>query len=112
VNNVWETNFPLSQGGELRFDYAVASAGSGADGRALGIATADALTRPLLGVLGATASETAGSVCELDAPGVEVVLLTPGAVHLQSYADDEVAVRLRDRELRIAPGDYAVVPLP
>ena len=56
ANNVWETNFPLAQGGEVRFDYAVASAGPGADGRALGIATADALTRPLVGVLGASAA--------------------------------------------------------
>ena len=115
ANNVWETNFPLAQGGEVRFDYAVASAGPGADGRALGIATADALTRPLVGVLGASAPQPAGSVCELEAPGVEVVMLAPSdggvAVHLQSYADDEVAVRLPGRELRIAPGDYVVVPL-
>ena len=75
TNNVWETNFPLAQGGEVRFDYAVASAGPGADARALGIATADALTRPLVGVLGATAPRRAGTVCELDAPGVEVVML-------------------------------------
>ena len=111
ANNVWETNFPLAQGGELRFDYAVASAAPGTDGRALGIATADALTRPLVGVLGATAPETAGSVCELEGPGVEVVMLEPSAVHLQSYADDDVAVRLQGRELRIAAGDYVVVPL-
>ena len=115
ANNVWETNFPLAQGGEVHFDYSVASAAPGVDGRTLGIATADALTRPLVGVLGASAPQPVGCVCGLEAPGVEVVMLAPlngsVAVHLQSYSEDEVAVRLPGRELRIAPGDYVVVPL-
>ena len=118
MNNVWETNFPLAQGGEVRFDYAVASAGPTVDGRALGIATADALTRPLVGVLGATATAltgATGTVCEVEAPGVEVVMLAPSddgvAVHLQSYAPAEVGVRLAGREVRVAPGDYVVVPI-
>ena len=29
TNNVWDTNFPPTQGGEVRFDYAVASAAPG-----------------------------------------------------------------------------------
>ncbi len=115
MNNVWDTNFPLAQGGEVRFDYAVSSAGPGAEGRALGIETADALTRPLVGVLGATATEPAGGLCELEAQGVEVVMLTRAdgtvAAHLQSYAAEEVGVRLSGQELRVAPGDYVVVPL-
>ena len=115
TNNVWDTNFPPAQGGELRFDYAIASAEPGADARALAIATADTLTRPLVGVLGATARAAAGSVCELDAPGVEVVMLERSAggvsVHLQSYATGAVEVRLGSRELRVAPEDYVTVPL-
>jgi hypothetical protein len=115
MNNVWETNFPLTQGGEVRFDYAVSSAPPGADGRALGIATADALTRPLVGVLGAAATAAVGSVCELEAPGVEMVMLAPSdggvAAHLQSYAAEEVSVRILGRVVRVAPGDYAIVPL-
>src|SRR4029077_14778830 len=103
-----------AQGGELRFDYAVASAGPGADGRALGIVTADALTRPLVGVLGARGPEPVGSVGEPGAAGVEVVMLAPSdggvALHLQSYADDDVSVCVSGREVRIAPGDYVVVP--
>ena len=102
----------------MRFDYAVASAGPTVDGRALGIATADALTRPLVGVLGATATAltgVTGTVCEVEAPGVEVVMLAPSddgvAVHLQSYAPAEVGVRLAGREVRVAPGDYVVVPI-
>ena len=69
----------------------------------------------VFGVLGADAPAPAGSVCEPEAPGVEVVMLAPSdggvAVHLQSYAAEEVGVRLPGRELRIAPGDYVVVPL-
>jgi hypothetical protein len=111
TNNVWDTNFPRAQGGELRVDYAIASATPRGDARALGIATADALTRPLVGALGATAPAAVGSVCDVNAPGVEVVMLTADAVHLQSYADGEVAVRVAGREVRVAPGDYVTVPL-
>jgi hypothetical protein len=116
ANNVWDTNFPPTQGGEMRFDYAVSSAPPAADARSLGIATADALTRQLAGVLGATAAAPAGTVCELDAPGVEVVMLARAAdggveLQLQSYAEDEVAVRVGGRDLRIAPGDYVTVPV-
>jgi hypothetical protein len=54
-------------------------------------------------------------VCELDAPGVEVVMLERSAggliVHLQSYATGAVEVRLGSRKLRVAPQDYVAVPL-
>ena len=114
MNNVWETNFPLAQAGEVRFHYAVSSAGSGTDGRTLGIATADSLTRPLVGVLGPSPAEATGTVCELEASGVELVMLAPSddgvVAHLQSYAAEEVAVRLGEREVRLAPGEYAFVP--
>ena len=45
--------------------------------RPLGIATADALTRPLVGVLGPRAMPRRRSICDVEAPGVEVVLLAP-----------------------------------
>jgi hypothetical protein len=53
MNNVWDTNFPLQQGGETHFTYAVSSAEPGADACALGDLTAARLTQPLVGVLGA-----------------------------------------------------------
>ena len=59
-------------------DNAVSSSPPAADARSLGIATADALTRPLAGVLEAT-PRGGRTVCELDAPGVEVVMLAAGA---------------------------------
>ena len=41
--------------------------------------------------------------CGGDGGGVEL--------HLQSYAEDEVAVRVGGRDVRIAPGDYVTVPV-
>jgi hypothetical protein len=115
MNNVWDTNFPGAQGGETWFSYALTSAPAGADARALGIATAAALTQPLIGVLGGTQSAAAGTICEIDAPGVEVALLAAAehgfVVHLQSYSDRDVEVRVANQRLTIAPGDYAAVPV-
>lgn len=79
MNNVWDTNFPLSQGGEAMFRYALASSPPAVDGRQLGRETGAALTRPLVGVLGAGRTTTglgaSGSFCVLDRDDVEVVLL-------------------------------------
>ena len=65
MNNVWDTNFPRSQGGEAEFSFSVAVAP--------GPTTALALTTPLVGVLGATREPPVGTFCEVDAAGVEVV---------------------------------------
>ena len=51
INNVWDTNFVLSQAGEARFRFAVASAAG--DSRQLGMRASAALVRPLLGIFGA-----------------------------------------------------------
>ena len=75
TNNVWETNFPLTQGGEMRFDYAVASAGPGADGRRSGSRPRTRSPARSSACSARRAPVPAGRVCELDAPGVEVVML-------------------------------------
>jgi hypothetical protein len=111
MNNVWDTNFPASQGGETVFSYAIASAGPGADARALAIETAAAQTQPLVGILSPTAGAAVGSFCEFDGTGVEVVMLSSAGVHLQSYADDAVEVLVGERRVTVAPGDYVTVPL-
>jgi hypothetical protein len=61
LNNIWDTNFPTGQGGEMTFRYAVSSARE--DARRLGVATAAGLTDPLIAVLatGAGGSEARGS---------------------------------------------------
>jgi hypothetical protein len=111
MNNVWDTNFPASQGGETVFSYAIASAAPVADARALGIETAAAQTQPLVGVLGPAPGPAVGSFCEIDGPGVEVVMLSSAGVQLQSYADDAVEVLVGERRVTVAPGDYVTVPL-
>ena len=91
MNNVWGDELPARAGrrGAVRLRRRL----GGPDRRRprTGIATADALTRPLVGVLGATATAltgATGTVCEVEAPGVQVVMLAPSddgvAVHLQS----------------------------
>jgi hypothetical protein len=79
TNNIWDTNFPSSQQGEMEFRYAIASDRSdrGAD---LARETAAALTTPLLAVL-ASPSEAPplparGSFCTASRSDVEVVALT------------------------------------
>ena len=104
MNNVWDTNFPLVQGGEATFRYALASAAAATDGRQLGRATAASLTRPLVGVLGAARGRggfrDSGSFCVLDRDDVEVILLGASqrdhsfAVHLHSTARAEVEVSI------------------
>jgi hypothetical protein len=102
MNNVWDTNFPRAQGGETRFSYCVAVDS--------GIATADALTRPLVGILGATREPPVGLLCDVVAPGVEVVLVEPGpVVHLQSYVDSPVEARVGSTTVTVAPQAYLTV---
>jgi hypothetical protein len=102
MNNVWDTNFPRMQGGEVRSSYCVALDS--------GIAAADALTRPLVGVLGATREPPMGALCDVDAPGVEVVLVEPGpVVHLQSHVDSPVEARVGTARVTVPPQAYLTV---
>jgi Glycosyl hydrolases family 38 N-terminal domain len=102
MNNVWDTNFPRAQGGEARFSYCVAVDS--------GVATADALTRPLVGVRGATRKPPVGALCEVAAPGVEVVLVEPGpVVHLQSYVDSPVEARVGSARVTVPAQAYLTV---
>jgi hypothetical protein len=113
MNNVWDTNFPSAQGGEVTLRYALASGRPGT--RALAIETAAALTQPLVAVLGATREPPAASLCEVDAPGVEVALLEPSGhgvvVHLQSYAGEAVDVGVGGKRVTVPAGDYVTVPV-
>lgn len=115
MNNVWGTNFPGRLDGEMRFTYAIATGPAGADARSLGIATAAALTQPLVGALGGTRGAPSGSICAIEAPGVEVAFVAAApsgfVVHLQSYAPVEVVANVGDQRLTIRPGDYVTVPV-
>jgi hypothetical protein len=132
MNNVWDTNFPLTQAGDLRFAFSVAS--SAGDARELGAQTGAALSRPLFGIVGAARAASA-SFCTVDHPAVEVVHLAASrrghdlVAFVHSLAADEVEVSVdfpaldvervwlasflergeRDvtgTRLRLRPGDY------
>jgi Glycosyl hydrolases family 38 N-terminal domain/Glycosyl hydrolases family 38 C-terminal domain len=104
MNNMWDTNFPLTQSGETHLAYAVSSAPPAADARALGMRTGAALSQPLVAVLGGThganAMDDTGCFCTLDRDDVEVVALTGSrrdhdfVALIQSFAPEEVEVRV------------------
>jgi Glycosyl hydrolases family 38 N-terminal domain/Glycosyl hydrolases family 38 C-terminal domain len=107
-NNLWDTNFPSKQSFEMTFRYSIASAASTSTSSApiLGMHTAAASSRPLIGLLApatrraTTNVRTSVSWCSLDDERVRVVGLTTPApghilVRLQSLAEVPVAVRLR-----------------
>ncbi len=96
LNNIWDTNFPPQQGGELCFDYVVAIGNDNAVSN-LGRDTGASASQPLVG-LRARASSTGldlpdrGSFVTVDDPRVEVTHLSANGdgnltVHLESHAD-------------------------
>jgi hypothetical protein len=102
MNNLWDTNFPPAQGGEVAFRYRVATGQPGA-ARRLGMTTAAEAARPLVAVVCGSegALPDAGSFCELEAAEVDVVTLAPSraghglVVMLHSLAPAPARVRLR-----------------
>ena len=75
LNNIWDTNFPDQQHGEMTFRYAVAS-DAGTPARRLGAATAAGLTDPLIAVLAgggsARGAEPAGRLAAVSHPDVQI----------------------------------------
>lgn len=105
-NNIWDTNFPPTQQGEMTFRYAVGSAAGTPVGQ-LGAATAEALTTPLVGVVATGAATAAGgetppsgSALAVEPADVRLISAAPGTdgglvVRLQSLAAEPVTARLR-----------------
>ncbi|MFE0106666.1 glycoside hydrolase family 38 C-terminal domain-containing protein [Streptomyces sp. NPDC059009] len=116
-NNLWDTNFPSSQGFEFTFRYSLACARS-ADG--LGPRTAAAFSRPLRAVRARGAGPDARDthvLAELGHPRVRLVGATtpePGTVllRLQSFAEEPAAcpVRVPFTVARAHAADYLGTP--
>jgi hypothetical protein len=108
-NNIWDTNFPASRGGEIEFHYAISTADPN-DGTGPARRLAESLTAPLLClVAGATRPEVApaGSFCEFAGDDVELVAVRRPrfghdlAVLVQSGAGDaDVTLRLPSLAVR------------
>jgi hypothetical protein len=81
LNNLWDTNFPAKQGGELTFTYGLAVGASGDDPAALGRDLGASVSQPLIGVVaprhedGNADAEARGSFVSVDHPAVEVLAL-------------------------------------
>jgi hypothetical protein len=113
LNNIWDTNFPPRQQGEMEFSYAVAS-GEDTQTPELGMRTASALTTPLLGVLSAQSAENLlperGNFCSVDHPRIDVIALMPSrrghdlTVMLQSLSSENEEVGVSFGLLRAARG--------
>jgi hypothetical protein len=100
LNNIWDTNFPPQQGGELRFDYVIA-----VDDRLpasmLGRGTGAASSQPLVGLRarrGSVSAPDRGSLLTVDDPNVEITHLAADGdevvAWLSSHASDPVTTRL------------------
>jgi hypothetical protein len=103
LNNLWDTNFPPQQGGEMVFRYAVGVGGD--DALALGRETGAAVAHPLIGVATPLDSTPVdgfadrGSFVTVDSPLVEVSHLAPArdggvAVFLYSLAAEPIETRV------------------
>jgi len=85
LNNIWDTNFPNMQGGEMNFRYAITSSGGVSQGAcALGARLAEDVTVPLVATLVPTGAAgpalgPVGSLFATDNPGVTLVQATSSA---------------------------------
>jgi hypothetical protein len=101
LNNIWDTNFPSQQQGEMEFGYAVASE-EDIETPELGMRTAAALTTPLLGILSTPSAGNElperGSFCSVEHPLVDIIALAPSrrghdlVVMLQSLSSESEEV--------------------
>ncbi len=101
LNNIWDTNFPAEQGGELTFRYAIALGQQDEAAYPLGRDTGAAVSTPLIGirapdyVASSAAVPDRGSFASVSHADVEITHLAPNGdggivVHLVSHAPEPV----------------------
>jgi Glycosyl hydrolases family 38 N-terminal domain/Glycosyl hydrolases family 38 C-terminal domain len=102
LNNIWDTNFPAQQQGEMTFRYAISGSADEPPHR-LGPETAEGLTDPLVAVLalasdggGAASVAASGSLLSVDHPDVIVT-------SLGHPLDGSAGVSVRMRSLAASP---------
>jgi hypothetical protein len=115
LNNIWDTNFPPQQGGEMYFRYAVGVGGD--DALALGRDTGASVAHPMIGVATPIGSKPVeafadrGSFVSVENPLVEVSHLAAArdggvAIFLYSNADDAIETTV---EINGLPVEFAAV---
>ena len=80
LNNIWDTNFPTEQGGEMNFRYAIASSQAG-DAAALGMRLGESVSARLVAAVvpsgaGNEATPPSGSLCTIGRPEIRLVQAT------------------------------------
>jgi hypothetical protein len=80
LNNIWDTNFPTEQGGEMSFRYSIASV-AGGEAEVLGMRLGESVSTPLVATVVPTGFEqpgspATGSFCSIGRPEVRVVQMT------------------------------------
>lgn len=97
LNNIWDTNFPPQQGGELTFRYAVAVGDRQGAASLLGRDTGASVSMPLVGirapdyVRSGAATPDRGSFASVESPEIEITHLAPTGdggiiMHLESHS--------------------------
>jgi Glycosyl hydrolases family 38 N-terminal domain len=80
LNNIWDTNFPTEQGGEMRFRYSIAAQAEG-DITGLGTRLGEAIAAPLVAVAAVLPEGTlrSGSFCSVERPEIRLLQATESA---------------------------------
>lgn len=110
LNNIWDTNFPPQQRGEMIFRYAISS-DRDLDRRSLGMRTAASVTTPPIAVCLRTSNapelRVRTSVLAVSHPLVEIVHLESGdetdlQAKLLSLADEPITIEVTAPGMRLA----------
>ncbi|HUB69845.1 MAG TPA: hypothetical protein VL984_05445, partial [Acidimicrobiales bacterium] len=112
LNNIWDTNFPTEQGGEMSFRYSITSSAS-LSAAELGARLGDEVSTPLVAALIPSAPSgkelpASGSICSVDRGEVRLVQATPSRdgrqllLWLNNQADAEVSARVHCPDLEFA----------
>ncbi len=113
ANNLWDTNFPDRQGGEMTFNYVIATDPT-ASAAELGRTTGATATTPLVGIVnnpivsaGQPPTPPTGSFLSLDHPQVTITHLAVSrrghdlVAFIESSASEPVTVSVRSNQFRI-----------
>ena len=119
LNNIWDTNFPTEQGGEMSFRYAITS---GSEGAAVGLGNrlGESLSTPLVAFVapssnGHGGSAPSGSLCAVDRPEVRLVQATGTKdgggllLWLNNLADDELTANVEFSDLSVKTAKLGTV---
>ncbi len=119
LNNIWDTNFPTEQGGEMSFRYAITSS-PGASTTVLGAQLGDSVSTPLVAAVIASAGERgtmapSGSLCLIDRGEVRLVQATPSrdgrelVLWLNNLAEEVVTTTVRFPQFMVSTARLATV---